>query len=425
MCAALCSNSCVNKLCTQYTGGGRYVVRAVVLFVCTLVVILQLMECFGRLIEPPVSTHSRITFNKTMTYPAVTICRAVGYKEDVLLKYKLGTKIHWTSEWRYFPYENASLQQFWDEATYTQDEVLVLYGLYHKAKNVEVTSKTFFNSGRCYTLKPLTQVETVGRVVGYSVTLNYGTYSSRQNTGWSIYIHDQTETWSENSLQISGQQDSFLLDLQEELHLRVAAQQYKAIGQVSAPCNASSSYSYSACEELCCHKQLAENVGCSAPWLSGVDMPHCSNYTSNKKLMDGYMNNRCNFSICGCPRRCVTTNYMASVRNRRTFHTTVENHNMSQLYVFFTLKTVTTVQEHFDYDFTMFLADVGAILGFLLGLSVLGLIAILEHVLGVLIQCVSVGCDKESKQQTSAMNRINNKIVLSKTVNEHITLRKM
>lgn len=38
------------------------------------------------------------------------------------------------------------------------------------------------------------------------------------------------------------------------------------------------------------------------------------------------------------------------------------------------------VEERASYDLTQFIADIGGSLGFLLGLSVLGLIGILEHV---------------------------------------------
>lgn len=38
------------------------------------------------------------------------------------------------------------------------------------------------------------------------------------------------------------------------------------------------------------------------------------------------------------------------------------------------------IEERPSYDTTQFIADVGGSLGFLLGLSVLGLIGILEHV---------------------------------------------
>lgn len=42
------------------------------------------------------------------------------------------------------------------------------------------------------------------------------------------------------------------------------------------------------------------------------------------------------------------------------------------------------VEERPSYDLTQFIADIGGSLGFLLGLSVLGLIGILEHVRDIL-----------------------------------------
>lgn len=45
------------------------------------------------------------------------------------------------------------------------------------------------------------------------------------------------------------------------------------------------------------------------------------------------------------------------------------------------------IEERPSYDTTQFIADVGGSLGFLLGLSVLGLIGILEHVIKNLFSC--------------------------------------
>lgn len=45
---------------------------------------------------------------------------------------------------------------------------------------------------------------------------------------------------------------------------------------------------------------------------------------------------------------------------------------------------VTNIEERAGYDFSQFVADMGGSLGFLLGLSVIGLIVVLEKVLGYL-----------------------------------------
>ena len=43
---------------------------------------------------------------------------------------------------------------------------------------------------------------------------------------------------------------------------------------------------------------------------------------------------------------------------------------------------VTNIEERAGYDFSQFIADMGGSLGFLLGLSVIGLIVVLEKLLG-------------------------------------------
>lgn len=59
-------------------------IRYLVLFACCIVVIVQLYECFAKLYNPPISTHSYYSLNETIEMPAVTICREPPYKEEVL-----------------------------------------------------------------------------------------------------------------------------------------------------------------------------------------------------------------------------------------------------------------------------------------------------------------------------------------------------
>lgn len=54
----------------------------------------------------------------------------------------------------------------------------------------------------------------------------------------------------------------------------------------------------------------------------------------------------------------------------------------SKIYIYYTSKMVTNIEERAGYDFSQFVADLGGSLGFLLGLSVIGLIVVLEKVLG-------------------------------------------
>lgn len=59
-------------------------IRYLVLFVCSIVVIVQLYECFSKLSDPPISTHSYYNVNETIEMPAITLCREPAFKEDVL-----------------------------------------------------------------------------------------------------------------------------------------------------------------------------------------------------------------------------------------------------------------------------------------------------------------------------------------------------
>lgn len=84
-----------------------------------------------------------------------------------------------------------------------------------------------------------------------------------------------------------------------------------------------------------------------------------------------------NHTQCGCPEPCRTIVYSANVMSRTSQTNRVPR---SQLYVYYSTKMVTVYQEKPGYDLNQFVADIGGSLGFLLGLSVLGLILMLEKV---------------------------------------------
>lgn len=100
-----------NYMYYNYFNDPKKMVRFCVLFGCSIIVIyqvyeefkkicfsfiyyvvfsfkfsnfLQLFECFSKLRQPPISTHSHFDFNETIYYPAITFCREPAYKYDVL-----------------------------------------------------------------------------------------------------------------------------------------------------------------------------------------------------------------------------------------------------------------------------------------------------------------------------------------------------
>lgn len=63
----------------------------------------------------------------------------------------------------------------------------------------------------------------------------------------------------------------------------------------------------------------------------------------------------------------------------------------SQIWLYYASKMVTVFEERPGYDLTQFVADMGGSLGFLLGLSVLGLIGVLEKVIIVDSERAQIG----------------------------------
>lgn len=55
----------------------------------------------------------------------------------------------------------------------------------------------------------------------------------------------------------------------------------------------------------------------------------------------------------------------------------------SKIHIYYNSKMVTNIIERPGYDSSQFLADIGGSLGFLLGLSVIGLIVVIEKLLGM------------------------------------------
>jgi hypothetical protein len=64
--------------------------------------------------------------------------------------------------------------------------------------------------------------------------------------------------------------------------------------------------------------------------------------------------------------------------------TTAPNQRFSQLYLFYNSRWVEVAEERLAYDWSLFLSDLGSSLGFLLGLSVLGIIGIMERLIDLL-----------------------------------------
>ncbi|XP_048508130.1 uncharacterized protein LOC105685303 isoform X2 [Athalia rosae] len=181
---------------------------------CLVAVVVQLYQCYGKLRLPPVTTHTRFHVNDSLWYPAVTICREPPFRIEVFNKYHLGASPRFTSEWRYFPWDEMTLEELYTEATFPADEVLLLYGLNGEVHHVELTSGFFFESGSCHTLTPKVTSQTAGSAAGYSILVTHSGIADEvapeipPSVGWHVFVHEPSETWTENKMQSLGRQRS-------------------------------------------------------------------------------------------------------------------------------------------------------------------------------------------------------------------------
>ncbi|XP_058056300.1 acid-sensing ion channel 2 [Anopheles bellator] len=362
----------------------KRLVRGIVLFVCSIVVVYQLTDCFRKLFSPPISTHSRFDLNDTMLYPSITFCREPAYKADVMAKYNLAMHPKYTSGFDNFPFNETSLEELFSEATYNHSEFFLQHGLNGGTDTIEVEESLHLDMGRCYTLNPLITTKHSWKDAGYSIMLRHDSNMSIPMTvgetlpGWHIFIHEQKEGFAENRMQSSGRVEYLFLEVNEEMEIRLSTQHFFMLASYENECVEFSPISSTKCGELCHWRTVVESVGCSGPWMPGLDVAYCDNPTDTKQLIKIYRQlEDLDGTQCGCFQPCTTTIFTASVMNRKEFRLNIP---AAQLWVYYTSKMVAVVEEFHGYDFNQFVSDLGGSLGFLLGLSVLGLIGLLEKI---------------------------------------------
>lgn len=108
-------------------------------------------------------------------------------------------------------------------------------------------------------------------------------------------------------------------------------------------------------------------------------VPQCNNFDSVLKLITEYKQTNINQKECGCIEPCYSIIYSSFVMRRQLG----QSETRSKIYIYFTSKMVTNIEERTAYDWSQFLADMSGSISFLLGLSVIGLIVVLEWLLGI------------------------------------------
>lgn len=95
---------------------------------------------------------------------------------------------------------------------------------------------------------------------------------------------------------------------------------------------------------------------------------------------------------CDCPTTCNISVYSTYVQSRK--EVTMPESNLS---LYFSSNLITVLDEVVGYDWNAFLSDMGGSLGFLLGLSVIGAITVLEQLILLLFCRKKKSKDEENE----------------------------
>ncbi|XP_068633499.1 degenerin-like protein asic-1 [Battus philenor] len=374
---------------------GPNLLKTLVVAGCLLVVVQQIGVCVNKLINSPITTYTHFDFNKTITYPSITLCREPAYKYDKLLDYGLYSHPRYTSTWINYNFSAVSLDRLWKEITYGKEDFFVQYGLDGYAKNVKVTSTLGFVTGRCFTLRPLVLSRHASRSSGYSITLRHRavdvtTSASLHPPGYHVFVHYHREPFTEVEVYNGGLVDYFYMNTGETIDAKLSVDEYVKLPKDHDPCSYQKNYSANECTTKYVWRYVEKQAGCSGPWMRS-SLPRCANYTAMRNLITTYMRIHEDHGCKNCPRFCHSYLYKAFVTDRQSFYTwdavrkiwhikTGDAALQSQLYIYFNSMMVSVYEERYNYDWNLFMSDLGGNIGFLLGLSVISLISIIGSV---------------------------------------------
>ncbi|XP_044759537.1 acid-sensing ion channel 4-A [Coccinella septempunctata] len=376
-------------------------IRLIILVTCVCVTIYELEICIRKLVHPPVTTLNMLKLNETMKYPAITICRKPAYKTQLFLKYGMRRRTELSNKGAFskFKFDEYTLDDFMNASTYSVDETLQFYG-YNSivgSKNMNVTSDLYLKLGNCHTFST-TNVSSKFSLEGgmvfylgsYAVTRNLNknskdyVFAQDFSEGYNVFIHDTSEFITDQSEQMETYSQFIFIEPGESIYLNIEVKEFHMVDHTDEPCVSIRNYSQSRCLEECMHDKLMREYSCSLPWMKGrLIYPSCNNSEIIDEMNNMLNSKRKEFSEdCICSKPCHLYLYLPKVMQRKTANTSP----FSLLYLSYTSNIVTTVVQVVSYDWSAFIADLGGSLGLFLGLSVIGLIEVIEMFLRLIFR---------------------------------------
>ncbi|VEN39312.1 unnamed protein product [Callosobruchus maculatus] len=377
------------------------ILKICVLVGCTIGTVIQVLNCINKLFHPPVSTRYSYNLNESIKYPCVTTCRRPAFKKEVFKEFNVvPTELTDNFAFVYFNFSQHTLSEFVDKSTYDFYELFAQYGFAGQGSNddLSVSWSNHLERGRCYTIMPLNRSNVFSPGGGYFLHYKQDMRPDKVDAygvsmaGFDIYLHDPNEilTYDED------QKDSFMehiyLEAAEDMRVILDVQEYRRVPTADVNCDPTPGYSKPKCQERCIHQQIARTMNCTVPWLFlplNHNYSECDSFKRVQMIIrqlaffrKKYIDN------CNCPSACNFTIYKPSIISRKEVkdNTTYPD---SLIRIYYSKNLVTVISEVAGYDWYQLFSDVCALLGFLLGLSVMSLVSVLEEILRIILRRTS------------------------------------
>lgn len=128
------------------------------------------------------------------------------------------------------------------------------------AKDIEITSSIQFYYGRCHTIRPRVPLKRANKDTGYSMMLHHHfpkedlkniIEEDKIKPGWHIFIHDTRDNFTEVHMKASGRVEYVFAALEEEIEIKLQAQQFSNIHTKQNICSPQKGYSDLKVSGLC------------------------------------------------------------------------------------------------------------------------------------------------------------------------------
>uniref|UniRef100_T1J926 Uncharacterized protein n=1 Tax=Strigamia maritima TaxID=126957 RepID=T1J926_STRMM len=234
------------------------------------------------------------------------------------------------------------------------------------------TERVSFDSfwGKCLVVSPKEKEQFYhGPHSYYNVTIaNENQYNQYELI--NIYLHN-----AESMQNHIAYFKSLALKKKEYISISIQPTEFKMLSKELKNCT--DSQNDLNCQEKCWDEKLAERVKCRLPFMQSNKHPFCDNYRDALRALqaaDIFYRNATKLTCEKCGERCRRIEYLMGINNVGP-----TNNNSTQLLFYYQDNTLETIIQTLDYPFNKVLSEVGGILGFFLGFSVLGALELIQQ----------------------------------------------